>query len=65
MRVLPLAGREEYEPPRLAISVAEQVGASDRRRNLACRENHPGGSAMDPQKFSDAEKPLSVKATAL
>ena len=26
MRVLPLAGREEYEPPRLAISVAEQVG---------------------------------------
>jgi hypothetical protein len=60
MPILPLAGREEYEPPRLAISGAERVGASDRRRNLACRENHPGRSAVGPQKFPDAEK-LSLR----
>lgn len=65
MRVLPLAGREEYEPPRLTIYGADQVGTFDRRRNFACRENHPGGSAVGPQKFPDAEKTLSVKTTAL
>ena len=60
MRVLPLAGREEYEPPRLAISVAERAGASDKRWNFACRGNHPGRSAVGPQNFPNAEK-LSLR----
>jgi hypothetical protein len=65
MLALPLAGREEYEPLRPAISGAELVRTSDSRRNFAWPESHPGGSDVGPQNFPDAEKPPPVKTTAL
>ena len=43
MLILPLAGREEYEPPRLAISVAERGGAFERTRNWPFRKPIPAG----------------------